>query len=355
MPFGTIPNYFHELAKEFRENGYKVILILDDQPIDLPDDQKWLVHKKWPNRRPTGRQDFAFFMRLLWKEKPLLVLSNFGSMNIVTLCSFLCGVPNRWNYIHTLHSQIQTDLAKVTFFTKVLHYRKKILYRLVTQFLTNAVGTKNDVVDKFGVARSKIDVGSYLIPASTITYKQKEERSSNICIVARLHKSKGHEVLLEQFRLLLKAYPEVNLNIVGDGHQKAALTQLCKEKNIESKVNFLGNVPNHSIGEIYSDCLVSISSSYYEAFGIVNIEALREGTPIICTKTSGSLDIIVPGQNGAFFDLEDHSSLTESFKIILQNWEHYSKGAMTTFKENYSLENLATRVERMDKLLIKKK
>ena len=73
---------------------------------------------------------------------------------------------------------------------------------------------------------------------------------------------------------------------------------------IEDNVSFLGAVDNKLVAQIFSSCLVSISSSIEEAYGLVNIEALREGTPIICTETAGSRDIISNNENGLFFNLQ---------------------------------------------------
>lgn len=351
LPFGTIPNYFHKLAEEFEIKGFRVVIVIDNNPSLIPADQGNISYVKWPSHRPTKWKDFKFFVRLLREEQPVMTLSNFGSTNMVAICSFICNVPNRWNYIHTLTSQIKTDGGQSKLRDNLLKIRKKIVYSLMTHFLTNANGTKKDVVNQYKIAQTKITVGSYLIEKSKIQIRTKVNRKEQFSIVARLHVSKGHFELINQFSIVLMEYPNARLLIAGNGHQMENLKKITHELNIASQIVFLGNVSNKEIGTIYSDCLVSISASYFEAFGIVNIEALREGTPVICTETSGSLDILKQGVNGEFFDLNNERSLLNSFNKINNDWEKYSKGALESFENDYSLSLISNRTLDLIRLL----
>jgi glycosyltransferase involved in cell wall biosynthesis len=347
MPFGTIPLYFHHMGRAFTLIGYRVIIVLDDFPSKMPQNESHLIFEKWPSHRPTKWKDYKFFMKLLKRERPVMCLSNFGATNMVTFCSYWSGVPARWNYIHTLSSQIESDTNR-TITSRFRDYRKNLVYSKMTGFLTNAKGTKNDAVAKFGIAPQKIDVGSYLIKESELTYKLKHERAPHITLVGRFNKSKGHSKFLEQFEQLLVEFPHIILNLIGTGPLAGELKIQCKKQGIQNNVNFVGYIPNDEIGAYFSNSLLGISSSYHEAFGIVNIESLREGTPILCTKTSGSLDILELAVNGEFFDNLDQGEFLKSFKQIYLNWETYSLGALDTFKKKYSLESLDSRILEYD-------
>lgn len=347
LPFGTIPSYFHHMGRAFTLIGYKVIIVLDDCPSKMPQNEPNLIFEKWPSHRPTKWKDYKFFMELLKRERPVMCLSNFGATNMVTFCSYLRGVPMRWNYIHTLSSQIESDTRR-TIISRFRDYRKNFIYSKMTRFLTNAEGTKNDAVAKFGIAPQKIDVGSYLIKASELIYKSKEERAPHITLVGRFNDSKGHSKFLEQFEQLLEQFPSIILNLIGTGPLEEKLKIQCKKQGIQESVNFVGYIPNDKIGAYFSNSLLGISSSYYEAFGIVNIESLREGTPILCTKTSGSLDILEPAHNGEFFDILEQDELLKYFEKIYSNWENYSLGALDSFNRKYSLESLDSRILEYD-------
>ena len=70
------------------------------------------------------------------------------------------------------------------------------------------------------------------------------------------------------------------------------LKNLSRLLKVDKHIKFVGSVPNKDIGKIFSKCLASISASKSEAFGIVSIESLKEGTPILSTDTEGSRDIL---------------------------------------------------------------
>ena len=73
----------------------------------------------------------------------------------------------------------------------------------------------------------------------------------------------------------------------------------------------------------------------------------REGTPLICTRTAGSRDIINEKENGLFIDLKDEFSLCNSLEDIIKKWELYSKNSLKTFHENYSMNNLETHFKKI--------
>ena len=108
----------------------------------------------------------------------------------------------------------------------------------------------------------------------------------------------------------------------------------------------MGFIPNDSVDIIYRSALASISSSMQEAYGLNNIEALREGTPLICTKTAGSDDILVEGTNGECLDVKKPKSLSDSLHKILTKWDFYSKNSLSTFEQNYSLKNIGSHYDK---------
>jgi len=340
-PFGNpVSDYYNCLAEEFIKHDYKVVFVFDGvKKINNKREVNKEIHF-WPNNRPTKFADFYFFYKLIKKEKPVLCISNFGSTNVVSTVSYFLGIKNRINYIHTTSTQLLLDSTKSNFKLFFLKKRKKIIYNLNTLLLTNSEGTKKDSIKYYNISGEKIKVFPLLINKSNLKYKKREEREYSICIIGRLHPSKGHKELLYLFKKSLVDFPGLKLNIIGEGTLKEELIILAKELNIFENVFFLGNVSNKDIGNYFSKSLVNISSSIDEAYGLVNIEALREGTPLICTKTAGSLDILESKVNGEYFDHELENSLSNSLRIILNNWDHYSNNSIKTFINNYAKQNI---------------
>ena len=339
--FGTaIPDYFKYLGKEFNNNSFSVIFIFDGKLKKLPPNEENTKYFTYPNQRPTKLKDFLFICKIIKQEKPVLCISNFGSTNIVTIASYIFRVPNRINYLHTSPQQLQIDSKKNAIYDWFLKQRKILILKINTHVITNSFMMSDLITKFFKIKKNKISNLPYLLEKSKNSWNPIEDREFSICIVGRLSISKGHKELLYAFNDCIKENPKLKLLIVGDGPEKKSLQELTESLRQKEHVNFLGNIPNKDIGKIFSKCFASISASKSEAFGIVNIESLREGTPVICTNTEGSKDIIVSGKNGFNVDLAKKNDLTKKVGLVLKNWEKYSKNALKTFEKKYEKRNI---------------
>ena len=346
--FGTpIPDYFKLLGEEFRTNNFSVIFIFDGSVKDLPLNEKDIKYFTYPNERPTKLKDFIFISRIIAKENPVLCISNFGSTNVVSIASYIFRVSIRINYLHTSPYQIKIDTKRLPIIDWLLQKRKKIILNLNTHLLTNSKKMLNIISNFYSIEKNKISVQPYLLKKSKFKYKNFNSRDFSICIVGRLALSKGHENLLYAFSDCVKVHPKLKLIIVGDGPEKERLKSLSKLLNLKKHVVFLGMVPNKGIEKLFSNCVLSISASKSEAFGIVNIESFRSGTPIICTKTEGSKDIIEPGKNGFFVDLMKKNDLSKTISKVIRNWDFFSANALHTFNEKYSENKISLHADKI--------
>ena len=346
--FGTaIPDYFKYLGEEFNNNNFLVIFIFDGKVKTLPPNGKNIKYFTYPNQRPTRLKDFIFICKIIKKEKPVLCISNFGSTNIVSIASYVFGVPNRINYLHTSPNQLRIDSKKNSIHDWFLIQRKILILKINTHVITNSTMMSELITKSFKIKKNKISVLPYLLEKSKNNWEPLDKREFSICIVGRLSLSKGHKNLLYAFNECLKTNPKLNLLIVGNGPEKNTLQKLTESLKQKNRVAFLGNIPNKDIGAIFSKCFASISASKSEAFGIVNIESLREGTPVICTNTEGAKDIIVNGKNGFIVDLTKPNDLSKSISKIIENWDFFSVNALNTFNEKYSKENISVHAKQI--------
>ena len=346
--FGTaIPDYFKYLGEEFNNNNFLVIFIFDGKVKTLPPNGKNIKYFTYPNQRPTRLKDFIFICKIIKKEKPVLCISNFGSTNIVSIASYVFGVPNRINYLHTSPNQLRIDSQKNSFHDWFLIQRKILILKINTHVITNSTMMSELITKSFKIKKNKISVLPYLLEKSKNNWEPLDKREFSICIVGRLSLSKGHKNLLYAFNECLKTNPKLNLLIVGNGPEKNTLQKLTESLKQKNRVAFLGNIPNRDVGAIFSKCFASISASKSEAFGIVNIESLREGTPVICTNTEGAKDIIVNGKNGFIVDLVKKNDLSKTISKIIENWDFFSVNALNTFNEKYSKENISVHAKQI--------
>lgn len=337
--FGSpVSDYFKELGKEFIENEYRIIFIFDGLVKKLPANTNQQLYFTWPSKRPTKIKDFVFLIKIIKKYQPILCLSNFSSTNVISIVSFLFKVKYRINYIHTTSKAIENDSQNILR-TRLLRYRKIIVLKLNNYFFTNSEGTKRDAISTYFLNKKHTYVFPLLIKDNDSSNIPLINRKFNLLIVGGLTPTKGHKQLFYQLSNCLEKYPNLKLQVIGSGILKQNLINLTKELKIDNNIEFIGNLPNHEVQSYFANAIISISSSLDEAYGLVNIEALRAGTPLVCTKTAGSLDILKEGFNGEYFDHKNEHSLCESISKVIENWEQYSENSLRTFKNYYSMDS----------------
>ena len=145
-----------------------------------------------------------------------------------------------------------------------------------------------DIFDK-----KKVHHVPYFIPGKW-KFMKKREISNKLLYVGRLEREKGVDRLIDAMCLL----PEKTaLDIVGDGKEKNALME--QAKHIRNKVTFAGSIPRENIEKYYHDSdMLIMPSLWMEQFGIVGIEAMASGTPVIAAKIGGTGDWLKDCWNG---------------------------------------------------------
>lgn len=117
--------------------------------------------------------------------------------------------------------------------------------------------------------------------------------------------------------LLLRAFKKVggHLTIGGDGPEKPRLIQLVKELGIENSVSFLGALSREGVRDAFQKADAFVLASEHETFGVVCIEALASGVPVVATNSGGTADI-VNEQTGYLVPANDENALVQAMERI---------------------------------------
>lgn len=107
-----------------------------------------------------------------------------------------------------------------------------------------------------------------------------------------LTRNKGYDVLIRAFAAAFSGTPECRLTLMGDGPECASLKSLAFSLGIRDQVLFTGSVPRNMVREYMRAADVFVISSYHETFGVVAIEAIATGVPVIATRCGGPEDIV---------------------------------------------------------------
>lgn len=142
------------------------------------------------------------------------------------------------------------------------------------------------------------------------------EDKFKILTVARLHKYKGIEYLIEAMQLL-REVPEVKLYILGKGPEEGNLKKLVKKLGLERKVEFIDKpIPNYEMSFLYWECDVYVQPSIIEPYGIAVLEAMACGKPVIGTKVGGMQDTIKDDKTGFLVEPGNAEELADRIMIL---------------------------------------
>lgn len=175
-----------------------------------------------------------------------------------------------------------------------------------------------------------------------LTKKLSDKNAVKVFFTGRLVYYKGVDVLLRAFR----AVRGCELFIAGTGELEASLKTYAKKHNLEKKVHFLGFLPDEELKAAYADCdifvLPSVAKS--EAFGIVQLEAMVCGKPVINTSLpSGVPFVSIHGQTGLTVPPSDAKALAAAVNTLASDStlrEKYGKAAAERVMKEFNEKNV---------------
>ncbi|HHX51656.1 MAG TPA: glycosyltransferase family 4 protein, partial [Clostridia bacterium] len=140
-----------------------------------------------------------------------------------------------------------------------------------------------------------------------------------VFFIGRLVREKGVQVLLQAMPAILAARPRVKLIIAGTGPMQGELRSLADRLGIGSRVYFAGYVEEKAKNFFYNKARVAVFPSLYEPFGIVALEGMAAGVPVVVADTGGLAEIITHRENGLKTYPGDASSLASNIIEALSN------------------------------------
>ncbi len=145
-------------------------------------------------------------------------------------------------------------------------------------------------------------------------------REKTVLYVGGLTAQKGVHVLLRAFALLLKKIPKAKLTIAGEGSFRGELESLSRELKIDGNVKFEGRVSNKKLYGFYQKAsVVAMPSIWVEQFGLVGVEAMSHGVPVVGSDIGGIPEWLEDGKTGLLCRPGDARGLAEKLEKILSN------------------------------------
>jgi glycosyltransferase involved in cell wall biosynthesis len=147
----------------------------------------------------------------------------------------------------------------------------------------------------------------------------------------------------------LAALPDAFLVVVGDGPEVPAVKQRAAELGVENRLRMLGYVSDEVKYAAYAIADVFVSTAQHEGFGLVFLEAMAFGLPVVCYNRGGQTDFLSTPDTGAVIQLNDLKTFNDAVRALHDSPEQRANvGRHNLAKvENYFIERCAERYEQL--------
>jgi glycosyltransferase involved in cell wall biosynthesis len=305
----------YNLEKQQEKVGHKVFILTSNCPeiVEKENVFKFGLRDTASNQdKITFRRIISLFILLFWgfkyikKLKPDVIHSHSADLGFfISFSARLYRIP----VVNTCHG--------VTFPDKQYGFMK----RFAEKFFLEYGGFKKIItVDKSSLKffkEAEINNVTYIPNGVDIErfdrqgVEKKNDQKIRFLFVGRLESEKGLKYLFHAVKLLQGRTKNFDVLLVGDGAQRKRLEILAQSLDIEEYVQFKGKVNMNSVTDIYRNSDVFVLPSIHEGFGIVNLEAMASGLPIIATNVGGVPEIIKDGENGLLVEPKDSKALAK--------------------------------------------
>ena len=181
----------------------------------------------------------------------------------------------------------------------------------------------HDIVRGFGVHEDRI----LELPRPTSWHgvdvpHVEEGGPPRVAVAGRLVLDKGFDVLLLSFAKIAEEFPDLVLDVAGDGPERANLQRLADSLGIADRVRFPGWLDGDSMQRFFGGALISVlPSPLSEGLPAALLEAGLAGCALIGTDVGGIRDIVQPDRTGILIPPNDHMALTDALRTLLRDPE----------------------------------
>ncbi len=216
--------------------------------------------------------------------------------------------------------------------------------------ITVSGSTKRKLVDR-GVPEERIHVvygGVDLTLFDSI--QERKNRDPLVLYVGRLVKHKRVDLLMRSFAEVAKEHPEAALWIVGDGPERVRLENMAEKLNLPDRIKFLGWVSEEDKVRAMKKAWCLVLPSVKEGLGLVLLESMACGTPVIAVDSGGPREAITDGENGFLVPPNHVEALADRISRILSNAElrdRMGKAGRRLVEEKFTWKKVAERVEKV--------
>ena len=348
---GGVADHINSLAAQFREWGHTVKIIAPCKSADAIEDDDFIPMGRAvpiPSGGSIARVSFSVWLKprikqMLEREAFDVVHFHEPFAGLISKDMLSLIDPAESTAVGTFHTYEGTRLYKIGAKHLAMPYFRMLQGRIAVSRPAYEFISRHFPGD-YEIIPNGIQVDDF---ADAKPFERlKSDGKINLLFLSRLEKRKGLKYLLGAFSRLKWDWPNLRLLVAGGGKPDADSLRILSERNLQDVV-FLGRVSDEEKFRYYKTAdIYCAPATGRESFGIVLLEAMAAGAPIVASGIEGYSSVITHGREGLLVPPKDEAALADALAALLKDVALRRRlgatGAMAV--QEYRWERVARRV-----------
>jgi len=372
----TTPSFVYDLTKRLQYLGFEVVVLAPHDcgakkfeimngmrvyrfPYFYPLKHQRLCYNggMLPNLRKSFLAKFQLPMLMMSEMYNIFKIIKNEKIDLIhahwiipsgLLCSITKIVLKKKLIISVHGSDI--SLIKYPFFKFI---GKQIL-RIADTCTVNSTATKNSVLNVTRLSKEPtiipmgVDLNIFQ-PFENVKVNNNSIKKPSILTVGRLDEKKGIKYLIDAMPKVTQKFPDAKLVIVGEGPEKDNLVNQIKMLSLEGNISMVGAVQNKELPKYYNKADLFVLPSLEEGLGVVLLEAMACGTPVVGSNIGGIMDIITDKETGLLAQSENPKDIADKIiELFSDEWmrQRVTENGLKLIKEKFSWDVVIEQFER---------
>lgn len=286
---------------------------------------------------------FKLFINKIIKSNNLKIDAiHTHGLNLITYSAVSIGVnQNIPVFCHLHDSYIENLNKKMDSILKVV-FEKATKLLAVSEFQKNTILKLYPNLNNIDVVYNGIDTNKFKVSTGV--------KNGRFIFIGNLIPTKGLDILIEAVKTL--ADKNIVIDVYGKGNHESEYISLIKKYKLESNFVFKGTVENTEIPNIVKNYEALILPTKYETFGIVLIESLASGVPVLASDLCAVPEIVKSEEYGMLFESKNSKELANCLqKFNLKKWD---KAKISEYGKQFDLKKTANQINNLYKIELDK-
>ena len=348
---GGVADHINSLAAQFREWGHTVKIIAPCKSADAVEDDDFIPMGRAvpiPSGGSIARVSFSVWLKprikqMLEREAFDVVHFHEPFAGLISKDMLSLIDPAESTAVGTFHTYEGTRLYKIGAKHQAMPYFRMLQGRIAVSqpaynFISRHFPGEYEIIPN-GI---QVDDFAHAEPFEHL----KSDGMVNLLFLSRLEKRKGLKYLLSAFSMLKWDWPNLRLLVAGGGKPDEDSLRILSERNLQDVV-FLGRVSDEDKFRYYKTAdIYCAPATGKESFGIVLLEAMAAGAPIVASGIEGYSSVITHGREGLLVPPKDEDALADAIAALLKDERLRRRLASvgTMNVQEYRWERVARRV-----------